>query len=96
MKKEFFDAIRSGAKTTTLRYWRRCQVRAETLQTVPGLGRVRIESVRRVEPDELTDEDARADGFADLGAMVRALSDIYPPDERSGRTLYQVRFSLVR
>lgn len=92
IKKVYFASIRAGTKTTTLRYWRRAMVRAGEVHTVRGLGRVRIESVRQVEAAALTDEDARADGFADLADLLRALADYYPPDGRAGRALFQVRF----
>jgi hypothetical protein len=95
MKKVFFDGIRAGTKTTTLRYWRRRRVRPGSVQTVPGLGRVRIESAEVAEPGELSDDDARADGFADLAALRSALDELYPPEARAGRRLYRVRFTLL-
>jgi len=94
MKKVFFAAIRSGGKTTTLRYWRRRQVRPGSLQTIPGLGKVRIDEAACVELGDLTDADAQADGFADLKALTAALHDLYPPARREGRRLYRVRFTL--
>lgn len=96
MKKVFFDAIRSGAKRTTLRYWRRMQVRPGTVHRIRGLGAVRIEAVRPVEWTELTDADAVADGFDSLPALEGALSEMYPPHTRPGRTLYRVHFTLLR
>jgi hypothetical protein len=96
MKKVFFEAIRSGGKTTTLRYWRRCQVRPGSLQTIRGLGKVRIDEATCAELDDLTDADAQADGLADLQALKTALHDLYPPARRKGRKLYLVRFTLVR
>jgi len=96
MKKVFFEAIRSGGKTTTLRYWRRCQVRPGSLQTIRGLGKVRIDEATCAELDDLTDADAQADGLADLQALRTALRDLYPPARRKGRKLYLVRFTLVR
>jgi len=95
MKKRFFEDIRSGAKTTTLRFWRWCHVRANSLHTVPGLGKIRIEAARPVQADELTDEDARADGFDSLQALAVALDELYPPEERAGRKLFLVRFTYV-
>jgi len=94
MKKKFFGAIRSGEKTTTLRYWRRRMVRPGTLRTIPGLGKVYIEEVRQSRWSELTDADAQSDGFADLEALRSALHELYPPEARRERTLYLVRFRL--
>jgi hypothetical protein len=96
MKKVFFEAIRSGGKTTTLRYWRRRQVRPGSLQTIRGLGKVRIDEATCAELDDLTDADAQADGLADLQALRTALRDLYPPARRKGRKLYLVRFTLEK
>jgi len=95
MKKRFFEAIRGGEKTTTLRYWRHRRVREGGTHTVPGLGKVRIESAEPVDRADLTDDDARADGFEGVGAMWAALDEIYPPDARDGRTLYRIRFTFL-
>ena len=94
MKKVFFEAIRSGGKTTTLRYWRRRMVKPGSLQTIPGLGKVRIDEAGCVRLAGLTDDHAQADGFADLKALKAALHDLYPPARREGRKLYLVRFTL--
>ncbi len=93
MKKIYFDAIRRGEKTTTLRYWRRAQVRAGAIHLIRGLGKVRIDEVTIVQPADLTDDHARADGFDDLAALREALDAMYPPDRRDGRQLYLVRFT---
>jgi len=95
MRKEYFDAVRAGAKTTTLRFWRHARVRAGTVHTVRGLGRLHIEAVRDVDLADLTDADARADGFESLGALRRALGRHYAPEDRTGRTLYHVRFTYL-
>jgi len=95
MKKIFFPAIRSGAKTTTLRYWRRPNVRHGSIHRVPGLGRIRIEEVACVQAAALTAADARSDGFADLPELLSALAGMYPRLQRQGRRLYRIRFSLL-
>lgn len=95
MKKEFFASIRDGAKTTTLRYWKRPQVRAGSIHTVRGLGRVRIESVGQVDLSLLRAADARADGFAGLDEMLAVLGSIYPSARREGRRLYRVCFTFL-
>jgi hypothetical protein len=87
MKKVFFDAVRLGTKRTTLRYWRSCRIKADSVHTIPGLGKVRIESVQPVELRDLTDADAHADGFANLRALRQALHALYPPAKREGRAL---------
>lgn len=95
MRKEYFAAIRAGSKTTTLRFWRRPMVQAGQVHTVRGLGRLRIEAVRRVDLAELTEADARADGFDSIRALGRALGQHYSPRQRRERVLYQVRFTYV-
>ena len=94
MKKVFFEAIRSGEKTTTLRYWQRRMVRPGSLHTVPGLGKVHIDESRPVEFADLTNADAKADGFKSLRSLKTSLNKLYPPEYRQGRKLYMVRFTL--
>ena len=96
VRKEYFEAIRGGTKTTTLRYWRRPVVRPGSTHSVRGLGRVRIESVEPMRLADLTEDHARADGFDDLAALHAALARHYPADKRDGRKLFLVRFELIR
>jgi hypothetical protein len=90
MKKKFFEAIRAGRKTTTLRYWRNRRLSPGQIHRVPGLGKVRILDVRQVELSELTDRDAQADGFASRADLLSELRQIYPemkvpPPKKPGR-----------
>lgn len=93
MRREYFDAIRRGEKTTTLRYWKRRMVRAGSVHRVPGLGRLRIESVEPIAEGDLTDAHARDDGLGGAAALRRALDETYDPARREGRRLYLVRFT---
>ena len=102
MKKEFFDAIRSGRKRATLRLWKRRRVLPGRLHTVPGLGKVRIDDVREVSLAQLTEADAEADGFASLVQLRTALDRIYGPADLArvdgdgeARKLYMVRFTFM-
>ena len=96
MKKQFFDAIRTGRKTTTLRYWRRALVAAGSVHNIRGLGRIRIDRVRPVALRELRAADAHADGFETLAALKRALKEMYPARNSSdGRRLYQIHFTFL-
>lgn len=95
MKKIYFQAIRQGTKTTTLRYWRRRQVRAGSVHEIRGLGPIRIDDVHRVRAADLTDAHARADGFADLASLLAALDAMYPPADRDGRELYLLQFTFL-
>jgi len=96
MKKQFFDAIRTGRKTTTLRYWRRRMVSADSVHTIRGLGRVHIDSITKVAPSDLTDGDAQADGFDTLAQLSETLDGLYPPADRRDRQLYKVSFTFLQ
>jgi len=76
MKKIFFDAIRSGEKTTTLRYWGRQYVNPGSVEFVRGLGKLRIDGVRKVNFNQLTDNDAQRDGFETLRDLNITLDEI--------------------
>ncbi|MCK4276822.1 MAG: ASCH domain-containing protein [Phycisphaerae bacterium] len=101
MKKGFFPVIRAGKKSATLRFWRRPMVRVDTIHRIPGLGFVRIDSVRIVQPASLTEPDARTDGFATVSELCRHLRTLYPslpvssPGAPNGRKLYQIRFTYL-
>jgi hypothetical protein len=95
MKKCYFDAIRGGRKTTTLRFWRSARVKSGSVHVVPGLGRVRVLGVDAVDEAGLREEDARADGFTSLRSLWEALGRLYPPSLRRGRRLYLVRFDFL-
>ena len=95
MKKVFFDAIRSGRKTTTVRYWRWPRVREGAVCRISGLGKLRIDRVRCIGQAELSDEDARLDGFENLTALQQALGKMYPANKRKGRKFYQIHFTFL-
>jgi cytidine deaminase len=104
-KRCFFDAIRSGAKTATIRWWARPMVRAGALVAVPFLagGRLLIDAVEPLASlAELTEADAVADGFASRPALLATLRAIYPElrsrariRKPAGRSLFRVRFRFV-
>ena len=95
IKKQFFDAIRSGVKTSTLRYWRRPMVRAGSVHSVRGLGVVRVDHVRAIRADDVTDADAKADGLAGRAELAALLAELYPPSQRRKRELYKVTFTYL-
>jgi acyl-CoA synthetase (AMP-forming)/AMP-acid ligase II/pimeloyl-ACP methyl ester carboxylesterase/uncharacterized protein YqfB (UPF0267 family) len=91
-KKKFFADILSGKKTQTIRLWKRSLVRPDQSAFVPGLGRVRIQSVDPISLDELTEDDARLDGFESLAALRSELRNIYGDELPSDRKVWRVRF----
>lgn len=95
IKKTFFEPIRRGGKTMTLRFWRRPMVRPGSIQNVRGLGRLRIDDVNVVTLKSLTADDAKADGFSSLAELKRTLAGMYPRSKRDGRKLFRVRFTYL-
>lgn len=84
LNRRTLEAIRSGAVTLVFRRWRRPTVKAGgTLLT--SLGQLRIEAVDRMAVASLTEADARAAGFADLGGLRAFL------DRRADGDLYRIR-----
>jgi hypothetical protein len=94
-KKRFHEAIVRGEKTTTLRFWKRRQVRPGSVHVVPRLGRLRILDVAPSDLDALNEADAQADGFDGVAELRSALNEMYPQAERNGRTLYRVEFEFI-
>ena len=78
--------IPSGEVTLAFRRWRRPTVRAGgTLRTRVGV--LAIEAVEAIEPDAVTDDDARRAGHPDAASALAAL--------RGDGQLYRVRFRLA-
>jgi len=74
--------ILSGKKTTTIRYGRYDAAPGSEVYLVlrpsdTAVAKLRIVDVRRKKVGELTEEDARKDGFSGLMSMLRALNRIY-------------------
>jgi hypothetical protein len=85
-QRRFWAGLADGSVTMAVRRWKRPSVKAGgTMQTAIGL--LHIDSLEVVRPEEVSDADARACGYADRGA---ALADLRPEGE-----LYRVRFHLV-
>jgi hypothetical protein len=93
-KKQFFDAIRDGRKTTTVRRWKSCAISAGDRVFSPGLGWLRVSACDRVELGDLKEADARADGFESLKELHKVLRRLYPKQSGDGRKWYRIRFRL--
>lgn len=91
-KRKFIAAIASGEKTTTLRRWKSRRVKAGTRAFVPGFGWLSILSCDRIHLKDLTEADARADGFPSLKALLATLAQIYPNRATDGRHWFRVVF----
>ena len=95
-KKCFLEAIRSGAKQTTIRRWSKPRVRAGARAYAPGLGWICIENVAEVDLRELDDGDARADGFNSVAQMRKELRRMYPKLKNDGKVWFRVRFRIAQ
>ena len=85
-KKKFLPDIRSGKKTQTIRLWR-C--------FIPGAGYIRIDQVKQIELEDLTDADAIPDGFATADALRKEINDIYADKLDAGHKAFRVEFHLL-
>jgi biotin operon repressor len=79
------QGLRDGSITVAFRRWRRVQVVAGH-EYRTGAGRVLAESIEVISPGDITNELARAAGFADAGSAVADLRG------DPGLPLYCVRF----
>lgn len=85
---ETLEGIRTGQVTLAVRRWRRPTVRAGgTLTTAVGV--LAIDSVERIDPSELTEDDARAAGAASLEELQDASY------LRRDGELHRIRFRLI-
>ena len=94
-KKKFLPAIRSGAKTQTIRLWSHCRMRAQQRSYIPGVGYIRILAVDEVALDALTDADAQPDGFPTADALRAELESLYGAQLRAGMKAYRIRFTVL-
>jgi hypothetical protein len=91
-KKKFFEAIRSGEKTQTIRLWKFRRMRPGQCSYIPGVGPIRITAVALVEIDRLTDADAVPDGFPTATALQTELCTIYGCKLAEGYQAYRITF----
>lgn len=83
------ERIRDGSVTVAFRRWKRPTVRSGgTLLT--ALGELEIREVAEVDPDFLTEADARAAGFDSLDELRKEL------ETRPDRTCYRIEFGELR
>ena len=94
-KKRYLDAIRTGQKTQTIRLWRHCRMRSGQRSYIPGVGYIRIKDVRPVSLDELTDDDARPDGFATIADLRAEIERLYARELAEGYKAYRVEFEVL-
>ena len=61
---------------------------------IPGIGRIRLTAVDEVELAELTDADARPDGFATAEQLRAEIAQLYPQQLAAGYRAYRIAFAL--
>ena len=94
-KKKYLAAIRSGEKTQTIRLWRWRMMRIGQKSYIPGIGHIRIDSVEEIRLEELTDEDAVPDGFANADELRDELQTIYADKLAEGYSAFRVTFQVT-
>lgn len=93
-KKKFMPAIRSGEKTQTIRLWKVRRMKSGQRSYIPGAGYIRVHCVEPVELEQLTDDDARPDGFDSADALRQELATLYAGRLADRHRAYRIRFEL--
>ncbi len=94
-KKRFLAAIREGQKTQTIRLWKHRHMRAGQRSYIPGAGYIRVTAVDEVRLEELTDADARPDGFETAALLRGEIALLYPQQLAAGYRAYRIAFELL-
>jgi hypothetical protein len=81
------DGIADETISLAFRRWDRPRVQPGTLIRT-RIGVIRIGSVDNVDPDSITDSEARSAGYRDISELIGEL------DKRSGGSVYRVQVSL--
>ena len=69
-------------------------MKPEQRSYITGVGYIRIDSIERVELDQLTDANAMLDGFSMADALRAELCGLYGTDTLKKLTPYIIRFSV--
>jgi len=88
-KKKYLDAIRAGT-----RLWKHRRMRSGQRSYIPGIGYIDVATVEEVRLEDLTDEDARPDGFATADALRAELAEFYAEQLADGYQAYRVTFKV--
>ncbi len=59
------------------------------------MGYIQISTVDEVALPELTDDDARLDGFESATALRREIEQLYPKELAAGYRAFRIRFSVL-
>jgi len=91
-KEKYIEKIRNGEKTQTIRLWKHRRMRVGQRSYIPGVGYIAITHVERVELDDLTDTEARLDGFPTPDALRAELCTLYTVDALARLKAYIIGF----
>jgi hypothetical protein len=94
-KKKFLPAIREGRKTQTIRLWRWRRMRPGQRSYIPGVGYILVRAVDEVRLEDLTDADARPDGFETADALRAEIARLYPEQLADGHRAYRIAFEVL-
>ena len=70
-------------------------MRAGQRSYIPGAGYIRVTAVNEVQLADLTDADARPDGFETAAALRAEIALLYPAQLAAGHRAYRIVFELV-
>ena len=62
---------------------------------IPGIGYIRIGTVEQIELQDLTDEDAKLDGFDSACLLKSELDQLYSKQITEGHQVYRVVFQVL-
>ncbi len=88
-KREFHQAIKSGAITVTYRAWQRVRVKVGNRYRLDPDGVLEVDEVREMPVAEITEAAARGCGFASRDGLIRQLIPVGAGD---CATVFEVRF----
>lgn len=94
-KKKFLAAIRAGEKTQTIRLWTHRRMKVGQRSYIPGVGYIRVTEVDEVDLAELTEEDARLDGFESAELLRSEIAQLYPEELAAKYRAFRVRFVMA-
>jgi hypothetical protein len=86
--KRLRDGIRRGQITCTIRIWMRPQVKVGGSYSVEG-GAIVVDSMERIELEDISDALARRSGFADVADLLSVAK------HGSGSDVYLIEFHFV-
>ena len=92
--KGYRKLVREGKKTQTIRCWKHPLLREGELCRSADVGVLEVTAVDEVELSDLSEEDARREGFGSVEELLKAIRRIYG-NGRKGYSFYRIRFRVL-